>query len=175
MNGQTERVVLVDARGEPIGEADKLCVHRGTGQRHLAVSVFVLDSAGRIVLQRRAPVKYHFAGLWSNTCCTHVRPGEDVLSAGERRVMEEMGLAVRLRHVGAFEYRARCAQTGLWEHEYDHVLVGYTDAEPGPDAAEVDAWRRVAPADLRAELAADRSRFTPWLAPALDVLTARGC
>ncbi|NOX22286.1 MAG: NUDIX domain-containing protein, partial [Actinobacteria bacterium] len=59
------RVVLVDTTGAVIGEADKLAAHRDGGELHLAFSVFVIDNDGRVLLQRRAPGKYHFAGRWT--------------------------------------------------------------------------------------------------------------
>src|SRR5688500_14749912 len=83
--GMTEdEVVLVDAEDREVGTAPKLDAHR-SGQLHRAISVFVFNSAGDVLLQRRAVGKYHSAGLWSNACCTHPRPGESVLDAARRR------------------------------------------------------------------------------------------
>jgi isopentenyl-diphosphate delta-isomerase len=165
-----ETVVLVDQRDRERGTALKLAVHR-TGELHRAFSAFVFDSAGRLLLQRRAGTKYHSGGLWTNTCCGHPRPGEDIVDAAERRLAEEMGISTALRHVGAFTYRADVGD-GLVEHEFDHVLVGAFDGEPAPVATEVDAWRWLAPEALMVECAAHPARFTPWLAQALRLALA---
>jgi isopentenyl-diphosphate delta-isomerase len=162
-----ELVILVDERDRERGTAAKLAVHR-SGQLHRAFSVFVFDAAGRLLLQRRAGAKYHSGGLWTNTCCGHPRPGEDVVSAAERRLKEEMGFGAPLKQVGAFTYRADVG-SGLVEHELDHVLVGAFDGEPAPAPGEVDAWRWLAPQSVLAACAAHPARYTPWLAEALGV------
>mgnify|MGYP000919705071 CR=1 FL=1 len=83
--------------------------------------MFVFDSQGRILLQRRADTKYHFGGLWTNSCCGHPRPGEPVATAASRRLREEMGIDVVLEAVASFIYRASDPESGLTEHELDHV------------------------------------------------------
>lgn len=83
----SELVVLVDEHDREIGTASKLEAHR-SGALHRAVSVFVFDDAGRLLLQRRAAGKYHSAGQWANTCCTHPRPGESNLAATQRRLAD---------------------------------------------------------------------------------------
>ena len=169
----TEMVVLVDAEDRPVGTAEKLAAHQPPGQRHRAFSLFVHDGRGRLLLQKRADSKHHFAGRWSNTCCSHPRPGEEVVEAAVRRFGEEIGaVASDLLVVGSFEYRALDEASGLVEHELDHVVVGYLD--PGAtsglaafDRCEVSAVRWVDIDELRAEMAATPDAFTPWLAPAL--------
>ncbi|HEU4564038.1 MAG TPA: isopentenyl-diphosphate Delta-isomerase [Gemmatimonadaceae bacterium] len=166
-----EMVVLVDGEDSPLGTAGKLRAHRER-LLHRAFSLFVFDARGQLLLQRRAAGKYHSAGLWSNACCGHPRPGESVEAAAARRLHEEMGLRCEVERVSAFTYIA-ALDGGLWEHEYDHVLVGRTDAEPRPDPREVGAWRRLPLDDLRREMRAAPERFTAWLAPALEELLAR--
>lgn len=165
-----DRVVLVDTTGAVIGEADKLEAHRDGGELHLAFSVFVFDSDGRVLLQRRAPGKYHFAGRWTNTCCSHPMPGEGVVEAGVRRLDEEMGITTALTDVGSFIYRADDAASGLTEHELDHVLIGEYNTDPVPNPDEADAWRWVPLTELAEDLDANPDRYTPWLASALDIV-----
>jgi isopentenyl-diphosphate delta-isomerase type 1 len=159
-----ERVILVDADDRPIGEAEKLEVHVGKGQRHRAFSVLLFDAEGRTLLQRRAAVKYHFAGRWANACCGHPRPGEDTTDAGRRRLVEELGIEVSLVPRTSFTYRATDAVSGLTEHEIDHVLVGRFDGEAQPNPLEADAVRWIEPAALDAELRDRPDAFAPWFA-----------
>lgn len=165
-------VTLVDAADRATGVAEKLTAHQGAGLRHRALSAFLLEADDRILLQRRARAKYHFAGLWSNSCCTHPRPDESVTAAGESRVLQELGLRCRLREVGVFTYRARDLSTGLVEHEVDHVLVGRAYGPPTPDPEEVDEIMVMGADELDAELQRSPERFTPWLAEALAILRA---
>jgi isopentenyl-diphosphate delta-isomerase len=163
----SEQVILVDERDRLAGEAEKLEAHR-QGRLHRAFSVFVLDSAGRVLLQRRAAAKYHSGRLWSNTCCGHPRPGEETRAAAERRLGEEMGFQCPLAAAGAFVYRAPLED--LVEHEYDHVFRGRFDGDPRPDPAEVEAWQWMPLEDLEAGLAAHPGDYTVWLREALKQL-----
>jgi isopentenyl-diphosphate Delta-isomerase len=166
-----DEVILVDENDRETGTAPKLQAHRD-GALHRAFSVFLFNSKGEVLLQRRADEKYHSAGLWSNTCCSHPRPGEDTDLAAARRLVEEMGLEVPLVHVFAFTYRSGFAD-GLWEHEYDHVYIGRTDAEPRPDPAEVAGWRWSAPEEVAREMVSHPERFTVWFREPFEEIVAR--
>jgi isopentenyl-diphosphate Delta-isomerase len=161
-------VVLVDERDRPLGQAAKLPAHEHGGRLHRAFSVFVVDRAGRMLLQRRAPGKYHFGRLWTNACCSHPAPGEDVTSAARARLREEMGLDVPLVKLFEFVYRAEDPATGLTEHEYDHVFLGQYDGVPQPDPAEVEAFEWVDPRALLGDVRARPERYTPWFRIALE-------
>ena len=169
-----QEVVLVDDDGHEVGRSGKLAAHAPPGQLHRAVSVFVFSPAGELLLQRRAPVKYHFAGRWSNTCCGHPRPGETVVGAGRRRLADELGMDCELVEVATFRYEAHDEASGLVERELDHLLVGVAEAVPDPRPDEVDAVRWVEPSALVAAVADDPSAYTPWLPGALGrVIEAR--
>lgn len=159
-SGMEERVVLVDERDVQVGTMEKQQAHR-EGRLHRAFSVFVLNACGEVLLQRRAAEKYHSAGLWTNTCCSHPRPGEPVAAAARRRLREEMGIDAALTPLFAFTYRARVGPE-LEEHEYDHVFLARHDGDPVPDAEEVDAWRWVPMEDAAREAREHPEAFTPW-------------
>jgi isopentenyl-diphosphate Delta-isomerase len=167
-----EYVIVVDGSDRPLGTREKQEAHL-TGVLHRAFSVFVFDAAGRMLLQQRASDKYHSGGLWSNTCCSHPRPGEETAAAARRRLLEEMGFLCPLEPAYSFTYRADVGD-GLVEHEYDHVFIGRFDGEPAPDPAEVEGWRWAAPAELERELREEPGRFTEWFRIAFDELRARG-
>src|SRR5687768_14206462 len=132
-------VILVNEQDEPVGTMEKLEAHQ-KGLLHRAFSVFVVNKNGEMLLQQRAQDKYHSGGLWTNTCCSHPLPGENVLDASHRRLMEEMGFDCPLREIFSFTYRAEF-DNGLTEHEFDHVFFGEYDGEVIPDTAEVQATR----------------------------------
>jgi isopentenyl-diphosphate delta-isomerase len=167
-----ERVVLVDEQDQPLGEMEKLEAHR-QGVLHRAISVFVFNGSGELLLQRRAAHKYHSAGLWTNTCCSHPRPGESVAEAAERRLMEEMGMDCPLTAQFSFVYRAEF-EDGLIEHELDHVLTGHSDAEPTMNPDEVAEWRYASIEAVRDEMAAFPERFTPWFRICFERAVAAG-
>lgn len=168
----TEHVVLVDESDAEVGTAEKFAAHEMPGQLHRAMSVFVFGTDGRLLLQRRSPQKHHFKRLWGNTACSHPRPGEDIVEAGERRLREEMGIRTPLRHLGSFLYRAEDEESGLVEHELDHILVGVTDDDPHMDLREADAFDRVDPQALFERLQTDEMGFVPWLRLAMEAVPA---
>jgi isopentenyl-diphosphate delta-isomerase len=160
---QPELIPAWDADGT-VRPLEKMDVHR-RGLRHLAVSVFVMDGP-RTLLQRRALGKYHTPGLWANACCTHPHWNEHYAVTAARRLREELGLTgLSLRRRGTVEYRADVGG-GLTEHEVVHLFlaeVKEAETRPVPDPAEVMDVRWIHLDKLRAEIAADPSRFTPWL------------
>lgn len=155
-------VVLVDANDRPLGTANKLEAHT-EGWLHRAFSVFVFDADDRLLLQQRHADKYHSGGLWSNTCCSHPRPGESLSDATQRRLQEEMGFTCTLDRVFGFTYRADVG-SDLQEHEFDHVFVGRTHRRPQvtPHPDEVSDWQWVDPSALCDDIEAHPERYTVW-------------
>jgi len=157
-------LILVDENDAVIGHADKEICHDGDGILHRAFSVFLFDSAGRMLIQRRAPGKRLWPGFWSNACCSHPRQGEALVEAAQRRLREELGLSrtVPLTHLFHFTYQARFGEAGS-EHELCHVFIGSAEpAEITADPEEVDGthWHPLAALDDALESEPDR--FTPW-------------
>jgi len=163
-----EQVILVDDQDRELGVMEKIAAHRNGGVRHRAFSVFIVDPAGRWLLQRRAAEKYHFPGLWTNACCSHPRPGEATEAAAHRRLQEELGFDCPLQERFRFEYRADSEEEGLTEHEVDHVLTGCHDGPVQPNPAEVGATRWVDPDALAQEVRDCPGDFTPWFKIAFD-------
>lgn len=172
-------VELVDRAGQPIGACPVRDAHSAPGRLHRAFSVLLYDPAGRVLLQQRAAVKTRFALRWSNTCCGHPAPGEDLVAAATRRLAEELGIGAAqitpLAEAGVLRYRAADAATGRVEYEWDHVLVAtLTGGAPAPDPGEVREVRWVRPGALEAEVAARAGEFTPWLAGVLGIAGGNG-
>jgi isopentenyl-diphosphate delta-isomerase len=169
-----DRVVLVDEQDRPLGTAAKLEAHQAGGRLHRAFSVFIFDSSGRMLLQRRGAGKYHFGGLWTNACCSHPQWDEPVADAARARLREEFGFDTALTPAFTFTYRATDPASGLTEHEFDHVFFGRYDGDPRPDPAEIDGWQWVDLPQLVSDVNAHAERYTPWFRIALaEVLRRR--
>ena len=169
-----EYVVLVDANDNEIGIEEKLLAHQ-QAKLHRAFSVFITRyQSGRlqILLQQRQNHKYHSAGLWTNTCCSHPMPGESTIMAGQRRLREEMGISADLREIASFQYQAEVG-AGLIEHEYDHVLVGTFEGDKIPfNQDEVADYQWVDADWLLEDLRLHPEKYTAWFAEALALVLA---
>jgi isopentenyl-diphosphate delta-isomerase len=119
------------------------------------------------LLQQRSLNKYHTPGLWTNTCCSHQRPGEETLSAAHRRLVEEMGFDCPLQEAYEFVYKVPF-KNGLWEHEFDHVLIGRYDGAVTPNTEEVNAYRWITIDELKQDMKDNPHHYTPWFHIILD-------
>jgi len=155
-----EHVILVNEKDEPLGTMEKMEAHE-KAMLHRAFSVFIFNQNNELMLQQRALHKYHSPGLWTNTCCSHQREGEDSESAGIRRLREEMGFETSLTFKGLFIYRAPF-DNGLTEHELDHILVGHYDGEPQINPEEVASWRWISMDDLKKDIDQNPDLYTVW-------------
>ena len=155
-----EKVILVDEKDNELGTMEKMEAHE-KGCLHRAFSVFVFNSNGQTMLQRRAKSKYHGGGLWSNTCCSHPRIGEPVLDAAKRRLHEELGFVCDLKELYWFIYKTD-VDNGLVEHELDHVFVGRFDGQPNPNSEEVWETKWVSLEALKEDMSKNPQSYTFW-------------
>lgn len=164
-------VILITPNDEVLGTIDKMMAHR-FAMLHRAFSVFVyrmIKGNMELLLQQRQMDKYHCGGLWTNTCCSHPTPGEELVAAGERRLLEEIGVQTKLSILGKFHYVASL-DNDLFENELDYVLSGLLDAAEIPfNRDEVNAVKWVSINDLHDWLAKKPEEFTPWFCKALTV------
>lgn len=161
-----EKVILVDTSDRQIGVAEKLQAHRD-GSLHRAFSIFVLNSQGQLLLQKRAKHKYHSGGLWTNTCCSHPRDAETTVLAAHRRLQEEMGFDCELREIFSFIYQASL-DNDLTEYEFDHVFLGYSDRQPILNPEEAEDWKWIDLKTLQADIKQHPEFYTYWLRDCCD-------
>lgn len=153
-------VVLVDEFDNETGVIDKLEAHE-KGLLHRAFSVLIFNDKNELLLQKRASCKYHSAGLWTNTCCSHPAPGELTLDAANRRLFEEMGLKTLLYHKHSFIYKTKF-DNNLTEYELDHVYFGYSNEEPSIDLDEVETFKWLSIDKLNDLISINPDEFTSW-------------
>ena len=177
-----DQLILVDEQDRQVGTCGKMEAHE-RALLHRAFSIFVF-SAQKLLIQKRAAGKYHCAGIWANSCCSHPRDGEELHEAVRRRLPEETGITVgrdgiavpELREAGSFIYKAEF-DNGLTEHELDHVFVGEMSPE---DAARYDGatMRNPDEADemlfvdidwLQQDMKSAPEKYAPWFIKALPI------
>ena len=168
MQQREHKIVLVDEADNEVGFMEKMKVHQ-KGLLHRAFSVFIFNSQGEMLLQRRSASKYHSGGLWTNTCCSHPYPGESVADAAKRRLTEEMGFTAELKFAFNFTYHA-VLDKGLTENEFDHVFIGRYDGVINLNFMEVGDYCFKSMTDLKQDLDAHPSKYTIWFRIAFPML-----
>jgi isopentenyl-diphosphate delta-isomerase len=169
MTDEKDMLTLVDSEDNPIGVATREECHTGKGKMHRALSIFVFNSKGEILLQKRSKEKQLWPSFWTNTCCTHSKNGESVEEVAHRRLEEEMGFDCGLKEIFSFEYRAKYENVGS-ENEFDHVLFGKYDGHVFANPKEVEEWKWVDVKKLRDDLEKNPQDYTPWFKIALKKL-----
>lgn len=162
-----EKLILVDEMDNEIGSEEKMEVHKTPGKLHRAFSIFIFNSVGEMLIQRRAKTKYHSGGLWSNACCSHPRKGESLEHAIHRRLKEEFGFDCEMKEIFSFIYRVDF-ENGLSEYELDHVFVGKFDGVPNPNPKEIEEWKWVDTEELKRDIKKNPEEYTPWFRISLD-------
>ena len=164
---QTEEyVILVDEFDNALGTMEKMEAHV-EGELHRAFSVFIFNDKDELMLQQRALTKYHSPGLWTNTCCSHPREGEETEDAAHRRMKEEMGFDCAFAEAFSFTYEADVGG-GLTEHEFDHVFIGRSGQSPEINREEVNDWTWKSMDAIREEMEQRPELYTVWFRIAFD-------
>ncbi len=161
MNEASDQLVLVDENDNETGTMEKLEAHE-KGLLHRAISVFIFDGHGRVLLQKRRMDKYHSKGQWANATCTHPFPGEVPFIAARRRLQEEMGFDCSLRFLFKIVYK-HSVGGGLTEHELVHVFAGTYDGPVRPDPLEAEGYQWLDFAALEADVKKQPELYAPWL------------
>lgn len=165
---QEQLIVLVNEQDEAIGTMEKMETHR-KALLHRAFSVFLFNSKGEMLLQRRALSKYHSGGLWTNACCSHPYPSETPEEAAKRRLQEELGFVTEIKPAFTFIYKA-ALDNELTEYEYDHVFVGQYEGLVQINEDEVGDYCYRDMDDLKKHVAHHPAQYTEWFKIALPLL-----
>ncbi|MDD4989196.1 MAG: isopentenyl-diphosphate Delta-isomerase [Candidatus Pacebacteria bacterium] len=155
-----KHIILVNEKDEQVGEEEKLKAHL-EGKLHRCLSIFIFNSKGEMLLQRRAKEKYHSGGLWTNACCGHQDPGEENESAAHRCLNLEMGFDCPLKEIFTFTYRAELDH-GITENEFDHVFMGMYDGKISPNPEEAEDFRWMSRKALREDVKKNPEKYTYW-------------
>jgi isopentenyl-diphosphate delta-isomerase len=155
-----EQVILVNEQDEEIGVMEKMQAHE-KAILHRAISIFIFNGRNEMLLQQRAMRKYHSGGLWTNACCSHPRPGEEIQTAAKRRLKEELGFETSLLKVFEFTYKASF-DNGLTEHEFDHVFTGKYEGAIYPNKNEVQDYCFKSIEEIQDSLQNHSHKYTVW-------------
>ncbi len=157
-----EPLIVVDEDDNVLQFRTKADCHAGNGILHRALSVFIFDGRGHVLLQQRSDRKPLWPLYWSNSCCSHPRRGEKEDAAATRRLQEELGIDVAPHFLYRFRYHAQFEDRGA-EHELCSVFVAQSDDAVTGNENEIADCRWVSPDELVRALHEEPDSYTPWL------------
>jgi len=121
---------VVDDDDVVIGTLPRSEVH-ARGLQHRAVSIFVLNGRGELLIHRRSATKDEYPLLFTSSASGHVTAGETYDETAPRELREELGISATLKHVATFPATADTA------NEFTAFYEAVTDDEPVPDPGEI--------------------------------------
>lgn len=174
MQTEQEQLIAVNAQNVPIGPVEKISAHRNPATRHRAITVFLQNDQGEILITQRSNRKPLWPQWWDAACSTHQWwPKESAVEATNRRLPFEIGITAgqitHLQEVLHYQYQAKYSDQWT-EHEVNYLVLGNFTGEPTPNQDEVSAWEWVPLAELQQELALNNHRFAPWFPLAVQEL-----
>jgi isopentenyl-diphosphate Delta-isomerase len=146
-------VTYVDENDEVVGSGS-IAHALETGAIVRIVRVFIVNTAGKILLQQRAS-----SLKWDQSAGGHVDEGEDYITAAERELFEEMGIqGVTLTVIGKLYTEDHF--DAYVRRRFNTVYYGVHDGDVVIDNDEVADYRWVAPDELEAWMRESRGNFT---------------
>ncbi|CAD7084311.1 unnamed protein product [Hermetia illucens] len=176
-----ENCILVDENDKVTGHTSKRDCHRvsenGRVKLHRAFSVFLFNSDGDMLVQRRSEHKITFPDRYTNACCSHplfdiTEEREEsnaigIRKAAQRRLNYELGVPYDQAKPEDFHYLTRIhyenTGDGIWgEHEIDYILFLHKNVDLCPNPNEVSEIRYIKREQLDNELLSLQAPLTPW-------------
>ena len=99
MSGAQEQITIVDESDTVIRPGYKRDVWR-TGAAHRIARVFLFNSNGELLIQKRSPEHISLPNKWDQSAAGHVQYGESYREAATRELLEEVGIVAELTKRG---------------------------------------------------------------------------
>jgi 16S rRNA (adenine1518-N6/adenine1519-N6)-dimethyltransferase len=149
-----ELIDVVDRDDRVIRQERRSVVH-AQGLLHRAVHVFVFNSRGQLLVQRRSASKDEFPLTYTSSASGHVGAGETYDDCAPRELKEEIGLDSPLEFLVKFPASPGTA------NEHTVLFRAVTDAAPTPDEHEVASLTYFDLEELQALLQVNPNAFSP--------------
>jgi 16S rRNA (adenine1518-N6/adenine1519-N6)-dimethyltransferase len=145
---------VVDENDRVIGQAPRSAVH-AQKLRHRAVHIFVFNSRGELLLQKRSARKDEYPLCYTSSASGHLSAGETYEMAAPRELEEELGLTGNLERLAKFPAGPETSQ--------EHTVLYRTTSDQAPriDPEEIDAVTFHPPAEIAAMISREPQAFSP--------------
>lgn len=124
-------------------------------------SIFIFDSNGKLLIQKRASDNCNLDGLWTNSCSGNLQEDEIIDDAIHRCLEDEFGFDCRLDKLLDFYYRLEPGD-GVYEYEYHHVYIGFYNGMPEANKEEIMSWKWMNVFEIMSELRNNPEEYMYW-------------
>ena len=127
---------------------------------HRISRIFLINSKGEILIQKRSIKKASLPGRWDQSAAGHVEEGETYEIAADRELKEETGVSgVVLKKIGSFKSQ-EIDEADKIKNRFNTMYVGTYDGDVNLDPDEVSETRWIAPAELEVWMEKSPNDFT---------------
>jgi len=154
---EEEYLNVIDEEGQIIGQEKRSECHK-KNLLHRAVMVFIFNSKGKLLLQKRSMLKDLYKGYWTGSASGHLLPGENYLTAAERELKEEIGIKTPLRQSHLAKVRRET------DSENVRLFIGENNGPFDLEKKEIEKVSFFSITDIK-KMIKNREKFTPCFFP----------
>jgi isopentenyldiphosphate isomerase len=133
MPSPVEMIDVVDENGVPTGRIKpRTSIHRD-GDWHKTVHVWIANSRGEVLFQKRSLTKESYPGAWDVSAAGHIESGETSAAAAIKELGEELGITVPpqdLRFLFSQKSASVLNNGAFVDNEINDVYVVCLDLDP---------------------------------------------
>ncbi|MBU0666636.1 MAG: NUDIX domain-containing protein [Nanoarchaeota archaeon] len=121
-----EKIDLIDENGKRTGKIIWKSTAHKKGLLHLAVAIWVYNSKGEVLIQKRAANKEFFPNHWDISAAGHVGAGENIKVSALRELKEEIGIEAKSRELKKFVVKKMSLadeKIGFYNNEFMHAYL----------------------------------------------------
>lgn len=162
-----ELVDIFDINECPTGViTTKLSAHQ-KGLWHASAHIWIYNSKGEVLLQKRSTTKDTFPGMWDISVAGHIDAGETPLKGALREVSEEIGVKLRekdLLYYTTIHMEYPYAAKGWINREHCYVYLCQMNVDPSTlvlQKEEVDDVKFFSLDEFKKMIKADRGIIVP--------------
>lgn len=172
-------ILAVDDQGKFLEYIPKEVGHTGKGRRHLAIAVFLYNSKGQVLLQKR---KHQiFDNIWDITGATHPLHRKDgseesLEDATYRCLKEEWGISPTssargglrgVKNMGFFNYFAQYGD--YCENEHCYLMTGEYDGEVSLNSNMGYEYKWMDKKEFLKDIKSNPQNYTPWAVSSMSL------
>ncbi len=128
-----ELVDVLNADGNLTGREIGILEAHQRGVYHRNSHIWIYNSKGEVLLQKRAKQKLFYPNLWDISAAGHVSAGQTFYQAAEREIFEELGLRINaseLKNIGIRKLVQDTDEPLMHNREFVQVYLMEWDGNP---------------------------------------------